>query len=780
MARLLSRLRASLPPEQAVQEGFARTRFERLRLEGFPRGIDNLHIDVALGPSISRAAEIYIAALVRENLQRIWRQPADTRSDSIGEGFRRVLLDLHNAVVKQARSSHRLERVQLFQVAVLRLLLDLTDAELTRVRNDLEDARHKADRGVDGRGLQIHHQSSVLARNVGHVRYRVARHAVRDLMRLEHESLRKLRKSVLGRSWPVAETLLTNPILQLDGFGALGDFSRIYPAVLYAEDDARRAGLCLLDVLGDWLPQSARIATGNGTVAAGTVAAARGDKAGSLGLIATERRVRLLVSEGELADWSANWLDLPVNATALLGGAEVAWPQPFHWHHPRIATLQLALNRRFERALRDAQLVRAVRASYALSAIYPTLGLQDAETLVYEYLKGDLGKREMTRRLAGVDGVSNAVQLLRRIDQLNREHARNPAYGRRQTLARFAGDVLRLRRDLKHAWRMFRAMDSIRLLNDEREQALSLANNTLQVFCLDDLALDAQGNVVGHVIIRTEVRGSDRITGEMRRRNLNPAAHFSRYFYDPITRLLDPFGAQKVAVEGDALMLSILEHGGEAADRLAVARACCLATRILHLVDTMNAEHRRIGLPQIELGIGISYADEAPTYLYDQSRRVTISPAINRARSLASCNTLLRETCPQPGHRGLCVALPMQGDERDATLVRYNVNGIELEPAAFTRLHVEVSLRKLTMRRRGSLRSATLYAGSCTDTNGVAHGLVIRERPVKLWIGNQLLEKNDEGRRFYEVVADPQLTARVAARLAEASSETASAMGHSD
>lgn len=44
----------------------------------------------------------------------------------------------------------------------------------------------------------------------------------------------------------------------------------------------------------------------------------------------------------------------------------------------------------------------------------------------------------------------------------------------------------------------------------------------------------------------------------------------------------------------------------------------------------------------------------------------------------------------------------------------------------------------------------------------------MRERPVKLWMGKQLLETEEEGRRYYEVVTDPRIVGRVAERLGTA------------
>lgn len=80
-------------------------------------------------------------------------------------------------------------------------------------------------------------------------------------------------------------------------------------------------------------------------------------------------------------------------------------------------------------------------------------------------------------------------------------------------MARFVGDFLRLRRDLKLAWRAYVGMDSLRLVTDEREAALSRANNVLQLFCREDVALDARGDVVGHVIVKVGAAWNDATRG---------------------------------------------------------------------------------------------------------------------------------------------------------------------------------------------------------------------------------------------------------------------------
>ena len=770
MPRLFPRLRSRWPAPEAVREGFRRPKFTRLRLDRFPRGTDNSHIDVALGPALGKAVTAYVHALVRECAQRLWKESGPSFSATIAQGFGQVVQEHHRAVVKEARSSSQLERVQLFQLALLKLLFNTIDAQIASLRLELEDARNLPMRQLTGQSLQLHQQAVILGRQASYVRFRVARESIRELMRLEHGGLKNLRKAILGRSWPVPEFMLADPILQLDGVGTPRDFFRVYPFLLHDFGTLSEANRCVLQVLADWLPTVVDLHH-QPPPASAVLPIPRQDQGLAPGFLDTERRVRSLCAEQELNDGAATWLDLPENAVALLGGAESEWPRPGNWYDPRITSLQRHLNAQLASKLERAGLMPAVLASHELSVVYPALGLVDAETLLFGYLSGTIRRREFVRRLAITDGVKDANALVRRIDGLRKEYRQNPAAGKRQVMARFAGDFLRLRRDLKLAWRAYVGMDSLRLLTDEREAALSRANNVLQLFCREDVALDARGDVVGHVIVKVGLRGMTQLAAQMRQRNLSAAAHFSRYFYDPCSALIEQFDAHKVTVEGDGLVLLLLEHGGQGAERLAVARACCLAAAILGQADAMNAENEHLGLPLIELGVGITYAADAPTYLYDQFRKVTVSPAIARARELSSCDATLRESCTLPGRRGLCVATPVQGQQGEAgdvaPPVRYNVNGIELDAPAFSQLHVEISLHRLKVRDKQGTSPAVLFAGTCADVNGDSHWLLVREHAVKLWMGRQLLDRDDDGHRYYEVVSDPRLVRRVGERLAE-------------
>ena len=761
---MISRSNISPLPREVIAEGFQRPQHARLRLDRFQRGADNRRIDVALGTVVTGAVEAYTSALVRGQLQRLWGQPVSPLGESVVENFRAVLSDHERAVVKGARAVNRLERIQLYQLSLVKLLLASVDSELARLRAQLDDARSEPARQTSGQSLQFHQQAVTLGRNLEHVRTLVARELMREYLRIERGALCKLRQSVLGIAWPVPESMLGNPLLQLDGVGDSRDFYLVYPLLLRDAGLVRQAAVPLLETFADWMPDFVTLespADGN----LPSLAVGPGDQPVSRCMVEIGARIQGLFGKQELDGCAMSWLDHPDNAENLLGGGRGDWPRHGPWLHSAVDRLQRDLNKKLSSALNNAGLMRAIGASYELQAVYPQTRLAGAEVPLFDFLGGSLGRRALLKRLEALDGGADPAAALRRIEDLRRAYRTGQGADKRQLVARFAADVLRFRRDLKLAWHACSAMGRVRLVSDEGVPGSEYDDHRVQIFCRRNAAVETAGSVVGHVIVRAEIRGIARITSQMSERSLDPAAHFSRHFYDPLTRLAEQFGARKVVVESDALILSLLEHSGEGAEGLAVARGCCVAAKLIELTDRMNAEHARLGLRHMELGVGVAYADEPPTFLYDHARRVTISPAIQRARSLSSCHPLLRTTCSLPGGRGLCVASQVdeEGDAEPDDMVRCNVNAIEIDAAAFTQLNVEIVLRRL--RQRGT-KAAILYAGYCTDVKGENHWLLVRERDVALWIGAKLHDAGGQGRRFFEVVSDTRLIERVRRKLA--------------
>ena len=69
---------------------------------------------------------------------------------------------------------------------------------------------------------------------------------------------------------------------------------------------------------------------------------------------------------------------------------------------------------------------------------------------------------------------------------------------------------------------------------------------------------------------------------------MNPASHFSMNLHEPVKRMLERYGAAKVFIEGDAIILAIYETESTRATQRAVARACVLAREILAVTQAYN------------------------------------------------------------------------------------------------------------------------------------------------------------------------------------------------
>jgi len=767
MGGLLNRLPAWLPDKDFILSGMQAPPYRRIRLERFPRGIDNVRVDVVLDPEFVDVASTLVRVVLREDVHRhFWKVPVKAPHLEAADVFRDAYIELSQSVVRQARAASRPERVQLFQLAVFKLLLGLVDKEMASLGEELDEARAQPSRQQSGQSLQLHERKVILMRYAREIRFRALKDVLRLVVRVEQSSLRKVRKTILGVSWPLSDQMLSAPSLQLGGRGSAEDFIVFFPYLLY--DDEKSASLLhhVMEVFSDWLPRGV-VPPKLATKLSGKEDRSRGEMIDAPGLIETERSVFHLIGEEERLQAVPHAFDDGAAVVGLLGGAGDSWPRLGRWSDKRLLKVFRARFRDLYSRLHKAGLLKEIQASYLLKAIYPALGLPHSVDLVYAFLLGEVSRRELIKRLRAMSEVDDPEAVANRLDELLRRYRAVSRAEQRKLLMQCVHDAISYRYQLKLAWWMLNGMEDVHLLFDAREQEMSQANALLQVFKATSAGdVDADAPVAGHVIIKADLRGSTEITASMRERNLNPAAYFSRDFYDPITALLRDYGAEKVFVEGDAVILAVIERGSEG-EQLAVARACGLAQRILEVVELKNARSLRLELPMLELGIGIAYSNEAPTYLFDEGHKIMISPAINRADRLSSCDSRLRNLLYDEGVRsGVEVVSRQATDTEEAALTRFNVNGIELEAPAFVQLVKGLKLHRLQLPDERGL----FYAGRYPDVRRQTHWLILREAPVRQLVGTQIGEEKFESRRFYQVVTDKQLREEVQRRVGGKSS----------
>jgi hypothetical protein len=295
---------------------------------------------------------------------------------------------------------------------------------------------------------------------------------------------------------------------------------------------------------------------------------------------------------------------------------------------------------------------------------------------------------------------------------------------------------------------------------------LSQANNTLYSFAFPDEQDAAETEVGYHAIIKADVRSSTEIVHQMKQKGLNPASYFSLNFFNPINELLSAFDAEKVFIEGDAVILSITEKAQAAARLYGVARACGLAIRMLSIVKRYNQATRKHRLPVLELGIGICYMDDAPTFLFDGKDRIMISPAIHFADRMASCAKALRnapDLTPKPFNLYVFQTIgdkEVQGS-RDDLYLRYNINGIELNETGFKKLQKEINLQQREIETPGTKRTTTIHTGVYPTGSGSYQRLIIREAPIRRLDLASMAIIGTSAKSYYEICTSKKVYDRV-------------------
>jgi len=333
---------------------------------------------------------------------------------------------------------------------------------------------------------------------------------------------------------------------------------------------------------------------------------------------------------------------------------------------------------------------------------------------------------------------------------------------RAKVAARFLGDFFHYHRDLRRLETLNGALDSVNLVGNERIQELSRVNGTLYEFVLPEEQEQTDSDrVLRHVVLKADVRDSTRLTRTMMEKGLNPASYFSLNFYDPVNKLLDKYGAQKVFLEGDAIILAILEKDGEPG--LAVSRMCVLAREIIEIVRGYNELMQRSDMMQLELGLGITLQESAPLYLMDGEHQIMISEALNESDRLSSCNKRVRKVMePQAGpfhvYAFQAAELDENGNPEDVIL-NFNLGGIRMNEAAFRKLEKEITLEPLKVRLPASLASSDkgeykLFTATVPVDKDIFRKIVVRESRIPRIDATNFTVKGWTDRKYYEICTD--------------------------
>src|SRR5215469_16938396 len=459
--------------------------------------------------------------------------------------------------------------------------------------------------------------------------------------------------------------------------------------------------------------------------------------------------LRSQYGEETSAETIDSWMNVPDNARELVGSGT-----------PEDSPEGLAQQERLAawvRLLEDEHVMENVIASYyvvpLLSEYAPRINPQQLKNALIDRTDCD-----RVERMIQEGGKLSPNSLYAAVSKV----ASCRGGERAKVAARFLGDFFHYHRDLRRLEVLGAGLDTVSLIGNERLQRLSRVNGTLYEFLLpsEQSQTDAD-RVLRHVVLKADVRDSTRLTRTMMEKGLNPASYFSLNFYDPVNKLLQKYGAQKVFLEGDALILAILEREGEPG--LAVSRMSVLAREIIEIVRGYNELIERSAMPHLELGIGITLQDSAPLYLMDGEHQIMISEALNESDRLSSCNKRARKVMePQAGpfhvYAFQAEELNDDGNPEDVIL-SFNLGGIRMNETAFKKMSQEITLEPLKVKLPASLASSDkgeyrLFTATVPVDRDIFRQIVVRESRIPRIDSADLSVQGWTNRMYYEICTD--------------------------
>jgi hypothetical protein len=781
-------------------------------------GVDNIHHDVYLSPRFVQASRDYLFELIRQHTASNFMSGVELRNAKTidGTGFRKLLSEMLQSAVTQAKFYKNIEIDILFRLAILKFITQELVNQFANII--LEGKEWIRQRGEHFERSQQAHVLKAKLTELQSARRGVLRVVGQQVAQMivdaEENVVCKTRRALFGEDFAPYYDLLKNRLIFLDGgkddsyflehFVLLGNYVRDpdrfesmdalfqeflqQAGVAIAHDpDFREAQLehqAMLDQVQAMRTEIAnleeqrelhrkKLDRGDGFL---TKFLSSGDPA-NIKASLNDIELRLKHQQLKLEEFGpqveaakqkldfflkghhgqlGSYLNEPKNAAKLFDPA--AEPEALRAQRTQLLT-------GFMERMEQQEVLYHVLAGYEIRSIaaqyHPPVHLQQ--------LRKALVSRDELRRVEQVLKQVPAKQLSAKpIEELGRKIRR---YSRDETQAlvlKFATDFLRLRRELRDAEHLTACMERVNLVSTEQARDLSRLNNRLYECVLQDEAKPQQDPVVSHVIIKADVRGSTRMTQDLLTRGLNPASHFSLNLHEPVKKLLDRYSAKKVFIEGDAIILAIFETESSRAYARPVAKACVLARQILAVCNSYNDSAAKTDLPALELGLGVAFQGSAPAYWTDGDSRIMISKALNLSDRLSGCTKLARRMlAEQKSNLSIFHFLQtMQGasaEELDEFLVRYNRNGIELNGEGFQKLSEEISLESVETKLDlpWGKETVTLYYGEVPIGDSVEL-LVLRKGAARELASDGRIGKSSE-HLYYEVCTAPALFNLVAA-----------------
>ena len=742
----------------------------KFSLDRLTPGVDNVRHDVLLSPDFCKSVSKLVYQLFLKHAKAKKILNIDSTSSLVTERdeFKHLCRDVLHAAINQAKSASEIQIDLLVQITIVKKLAQEIQSQYRKLIENFNDyARRHETASSEGLNsyIKIKEKLSEIQQNKKSIILNVAQELFEYLIEVQHENITEMRESILGPETIFPDDVFSNPIIHVDD--PFEDLLMMDEYVLvghrFEDPDSYENVLFLIRSL--LRKVLLKIFLTDSSIAGGSINQAK----------ITQKVNGISGKNYQDTRYDAIdiWLNHVDNIDLLLNSfkskeryqslKKQKKSQKDVNKLKKLAKKQEKLLNFFYKKFNKIGLVKRITAFYEMKSVYleycPPLGPhQVLQFLIYPKQRKNIAGQ--LSRLKGFYGKSfSLVSLKKKLADLRKITVQE----KKKYLIRFINDFARYHRDFQNFLMLKDAMDSIHLVSKQKIIDLSRENNLLYEFLLPDEQPPEEKPIINHVVIKADLRDSTHITLKMKEKGLNPASFFSLNFFVPITSILFDYSAEKVFLEGDAIILAISEHENTPEKWYCVARACGMARKILQIVQKYNSQSQKHKLPVLELGIGISYNNSPPTFLFDESNRIMISPAINAADRMSRCTKPLSKEISNLKNPFNLYVFQKASENSAATpsddmLLRYNVNGIELNAEGFEKLSREIDLKSLECHiPELQAEKISFHTGKFPTVTGKYHRLIIREDQISVISPHDfsIIRKTDK--KYYEVCTHPLL-----------------------
>ncbi len=757
---------AQVEPERSMQ----------INVDTLARGIDNYHIDIRLSRRFASDVKKLVSLLVS---QLGVPKPKSWDNSKLYEKFRDKYLDLMTVLIHRVKTDLKADEICLLQFATVKHILSFTrsqlDDEIRRVNSKLAENRNKG----SSEALATQQRLFWLKKNYDAILYAVNRVVFSQLQRVEERQLDAVREQFLGEDYRYASSVILNPLLYTSELSALPLLLNEFSMWNWNGEDAGFIDINnkVEELLNKRLKEL-------------HISPLRDDDGGDAepeihdelkGLFLTQSFLGKAVDTKNSLSESFNWFEIPENIELLFNIRknaeelkEIRKEQGLGaWWNARSERKKLERTlSAFRKLLRKNKVLPQLLAThYMRRSINPTIAEHVDLKVICQYLSGNIPLTKLEESIVG--GFTLSSEQLKSLESLREKIKEQIAKADHADSLKLLLDLSKFRQQLKYFRFAHRAFNRFTILTSAEDIKLSKSAGTLYLMPTSSEIEEDDERICHHAILKADVRGSTTVTDELQAKGLNPASYFSMRFFNPINKILETYGANKVFIEGDAIILSFLEYEHTPQQWFAVARACGNARDMLKITGSNNRYSTQMGLPLLELGIGVCYSDEAPRYLYDGDHPIMISGAIGLADRMSGCSWNLRAAIKKSLFNVdvLRIAEGESGKgEKGQHFLRYNVNGINIDDAAWAKLKTEIPLKSVKMKLNG--KEYLFHVGQYPDVDGRKKDLVIREGKIGLWKDNEVHDDPEATESYFEVVVNRKVLPLVLEAVSNKQAET--------